>query len=280
MNEKLQKQMTYNENGEGVINGKTIRELETESMKKLVENQQYKMFDSILKKKLKKRFRKNRHRYRENNVAQFLKNNIEIILGVGISFLFYFIFNIFKTNDESSNASLLSGLIGGVGAIVAILLSISFSKRSNEQTMDSSVLPYIIVKRVNEVPITYVSFEYFSDEEKLFYGWRQFEFETIKDDKRTLVRNGVTYLHLENIGLGPAKKMKIEIENFGTLLLDKDYLKPNESMDIILNFSNPDKDKKANLTIKYETIRNISHTQKFKANITWHLDRTNFTLFS
>jgi hypothetical protein len=278
--EKLQKQMTYNENGEGVINGKTIRELETESMKKLVENQQNNVFDSIFKNKLKNQLRDNRHKYRDKKVALFFKSNIEIIIGIGISLLFVFVYHIFKTNDESSNASLLSGLIGGLGAIVAILLSISFSKRSNEQSLDSSVLPYIIVKRVKELPNTYVALEYFSDEEKLFGGWRQFDLNTIKDDKRALARNGVAYLHLENIGLGPAKRMKIEIDNFGVLFLDKDYLQPNEAMDIILNFSNPGKDQKSDLTIKYETIRNIHHTQKIEANITWHLDRTNFTLFS
>ena len=174
----------------------------------------------------------------------------------------------------------MSGLIGGLGAIVAILLSISFSKRSNEQSLDSFVLPHIIVKKVKELPNTYVAFEYFSDEEKLFTGWRQFDFNTIKDDKRTLVRNGVAYLHLKNIGLGPAKKIQIKIDNFSSLFLDKDYLQPNETMDIVLNFSNPDKSQKAGLTIEYETIRNIHHIQKFNANITWHLDRTNFTLFS
>lgn len=95
-----------------------------------------------------------------------------------------------------------------------------------------------------------------------------------------MVRNGVAFLHLENIGLGPAKNMKIKIDNFGMLFLDKDYLQPNEAMDIILNFRNPDRSQKAALTIEYETIRNIHHIQKFDANITWHLDRTNFTLFS
>lgn len=72
--------MTYNENGEGVINGKTIREFEAENMKKLAENQQYNMFDSMLKKKLKKQFRKNRHRYRGNKFQvgriQFVKDII------------------------------------------------------------------------------------------------------------------------------------------------------------------------------------------------------------
>lgn len=142
------------------------------------------------------------------------------------------------------------------------------------------MLPYIIVKRVKELPDTYVAFEYFSDEEKLFDGWRQFDFNKIKDDKRTLVRNGVAFLHMKNIGLGPAKKMRINIDNFNWIFLEKDYLQPNETMDIILNFNNPDKDQKTSLIIEYETIRNIHHTQKIDANITWHLDRTNFTLFS
>jgi len=74
--------------------------------------------------------------------------------------------------------------------------------------------------------------------------------------------------------------MEIKINNFGVLYLDKDYLQPNETMVIILNFNNPNTDQKADLIIEYETIRNIHHTQKISANITWHLDRTNFTLFS
>lgn len=273
--EKLQKQMTYNENGEGLIGGKTIREHEAESMKKIAENQQSNMLYSLTK----KQYRKNRYRYREKKVANFFLNNSEIIIGIGVSILFLFIYDIFKSNEESSNASLLSGLIGGVGAIVAILLSISFSKRSNEQSMDSSILPYIIIKSVKEVPTTYVAFEYFNNDETFFDGWRQFDFNTIKENKRALVRNGVAYLHLENIGLGPAKNMEIQIENFGRLYLDKDYLKPNETMDIILNFSNPDNDQSTDLIIKYKTIRNIPHIQKYNARITWHLDRTNFTLY-
>lgn len=129
---------------------------------------------------------------------------------------------------KDSNASLLSGLISGLGAIIAILLSISFSERSNEQSFGSSVLPYIIVNKAGMLPDTYVAFEYFSDKEKLF-----------------------SYLRLKSIGLGPANKMGIGINNFSSLLLDKDYLQPN-----------------------------VHHVQEFDANITRHLDRTNFTLFS
>lgn len=276
--EELQKQMTYNENGEGVINGKTIREIEYESMKKLAENPQNKVFDSIFKNKLKNPH-KNMHKYKKNKAALFLKNNIEIFIGIGISLLFILVYSLSRTNDEGINASLLSGLIGGLGAIVAIMLSISFTKRSNEQSLDSSVLPYIIVKSLKELPDTYVAYEYFSDDKKFSGGWRQFDFNTIRDDKRALVRNGMAYLRLENIGLGPAKRMEIKINNFGVLFLDKDYLQPNETMDIILNFSNPGTNQQADLFIEYETIRNIHHTQKIGANITWHLDRTNFTLF-
>ncbi|HWQ96925.1 MAG TPA: hypothetical protein VN538_02350, partial [Clostridia bacterium] len=60
---------------------------------------------------------------------------------------------------------------------------------------------------------------------------------------------------------------------------DKDYLQPGESMNLILNFSNPDTSQDANFVIDYKTIRNVNHSQGFHANITWHLDRTNFTLF-
>ncbi|HHX11684.1 MAG TPA: hypothetical protein GX731_02600 [Clostridiales bacterium] len=278
--EELQKLMTYNENGEGVINGKTILELEAESMTKLVENQKSKQFNRIYKNMQKKKPHNNNHKYREKKIIRLLKNNTYIIIGIGISLLFIIVYQTFKTKDENINVSLLSGLIGGLGAIIAIILSISFSKRSNEQSLDSSVMPYIIVKRTKELPSTYVAFKYFSDEEKLFDGWRQFDFNTIKDNKRLLVRNGVAYLRLENIGLGPAKRMNIKIGNFGVLFLDKDYLQPSEVMNIIFDFNKPGKDEKADLTIEYETIRNIHHAQKIGANVTWHLDRTNFSLFS
>lgn len=277
LREKMLKLMTYNDNGEGVINGKTIREIEAENMKKYVNEHHGKiLFDTDTKKALMKEL----FGEKKEKIKKFGKNNVEIFIGIGVSFLFVFIYYFFKTDDKGGNGSLLGGMIGGLGAILSILLSIAFSRRSNELILDSSVLPYIVMKKRKEPAETYVSFEYFSDEKNEFCGWRPFDFNTIKDNKRVLVRNGIAYLHLENIGLGPAKKIKIEIDNFGSLFLNKDYLQPKESMDIILNFGNPDDSKKTDITIEYETIRNISHVQKFNANITWHLDRTNFTIFS
>lgn len=280
LREKMQKLMTYNDDGEGVINGKTIREIEAENMKSYASNPEKISFDSENMRTLLKELYENRRGENKKKIEKFIKNNIEILIGIGVSLLFILIYYFFKTDDKSGNGSLLGGMLGGLGAILSILLSIAFSKRSNEKALDSSVLPYIVMKMKKEPAETYIAFEFFYNEENKFCGWMPFDFNTIKDNKRILVRNGIAYLHLENIGLGPAKKMKIKIDNFDSLFLNKDYLQPNESMDIILNFSNPNDSKKTDITIEYETIRNIKHVQKFDANITWHLDRTNFTLFS
>jgi hypothetical protein len=277
---KMQKLMTYNDDGEGVINGKTIRELEAENMKNYSNKHKKVSFDSETNKALGKELLKIGYFEIKEKIEKFIKDNMEIFIGIGISLLFIYIYYIFSTDDKGINCSLLGGILGGLGAILSILLSIAFSKRSNEQVLDSSVLPYIIMKKRIEPAETYISFEFFYSKENDFCGWKPFDFNTIKDNKRALVRNGIAYLHLENIGLGPAKKMEIRIANFSSLFLDMDYLKPNESMDIILNFNNPNDSKNTDITIQYETIRNIKHIQKFKANITWHLDRTNFTLFS
>jgi hypothetical protein len=279
--EELQKLMTYNENGEGVINGKTIRELEFENMQTLAKEYEDRAINFMRKSKRKNYPICNWLHNSWIKYEQFSINNFEIVIGLIISISFIFVYFISKTDDPNTNASLISGLLGGLGAIIAIILTISFTKRSNEQTLDASVLPYIIIKKGKEAPTEYLAYEYISSEENIFDGvWRPFDFNTIKDDKRTLVRNGIAYLRLENIGLGPAKKIKISINDFGKIYLDKDYIQENETINIILNFNNPDKDYRTSLNIEYETLRNVQHTQKFAANITWHLDRTNFTLFS
>ena len=46
-----------------------------------------------------------------------------------------------------------------------------------------------------------------------------------------------------------------------------------------INFNNPDDSYQTNIIFEYETIRGNRHSQRFQANITRHLDRTNFTLF-
>ncbi len=277
--EEFQDRMTINKDGEGEIDGKTIRELEREAMaaqsEKIRNNRFGKHLEKCLVKKLTKKSKNRKYKSKQRG-----RNNTEIVIGLCISLLFILVFFAFRTNNGIDNATLLSGLMGGLGAIIAILLSISFSKRSNEQTLDSLVLPYLIVKKVNNQPDTFIAFEYFSDDNNLFTGWRSFDFSLIKNNKRALVRNGIAYLRIENIGLGPAKKIKIEVNGFGSLFLEKDYLQPNESMCIILNFNDPEKSQNADLTIRYDTIRNVQHMQEFSASITWHLDRTNFTLYS
>lgn len=262
--------MSYNENGEGVINGKTIRELEAESMAQYLKNHKKtpkSAFPRAKKVRLHKRFK-----------DKFRKNT-EIIIGVIISIIFMLSFYLLKTGNQSIDYGFLGGLFGGLGTIIAILLSISFSRRSNEQTLDSAVLPYIIVKKLKEPPADYFAYEFFTADNSTFSGWRNFDFTTIKENKRTLVRNGIAYLHLKNIGLGSAKNLRIYIDNFSSIFLDKDYLLPNESMYLILNFNNPDNSIGTNLVFEYDTIRDIHHSQEFHANITRHLDRTNFTLF-
>jgi len=268
--EELQSKMTFNENGEGVIDGKTIRDLEAEIMKQHCDSSKVALPPLVPRRKRAVRHKQTKTKFRKN---------VEILVGLIVIISFIAAFCLLKTGDPIVDSSLLGGLLGGLGAIIAILLSISFSKRSNEQALDSSVLPYIIVKRLKESPSDYSAHEFFSTEDSVFSGWRPFDFNSIKENKRTLVRNGIAYLQLKNIGLGPAKDMEMYIDNFGKLYLDKDDLQPGESMNLILNFSNPDTSLDANFVIDYKTIRNVNHSQGFHANITWHLDRTNFTLF-
>ena len=286
---ELLKKMTYNEDGEGVIDGKTIRELEREAM-----GNYYNSF--LAKGDLQAPKRKSKICALINRITHFLhckwkwgtekvkwilskiSDFLEIMLGIFFLVLFFLIYKHLKGTIDENDASLLGGLIAGFGAIAAILLSISFSKRSGEKSLESAVSPYFILKKLMEPPEIYEARELIPSEDT-FKGWRPFDFTTIKDNKRTLVRNGIAYLRLTNIGLGPAKNIKISVENCGNLFLYKDYLQKDASMDIVLNFNNPGEDQTTNITVSCESIRNKKYEQVFPAWITWHLDRTNFTLF-
>ena len=98
-------------------------------------------------------------------------------------------------------------------------------------------------------------------------------------DKEKLTRNGIAYLRIKNVGIGPAIHLNMEIKNFSNVYLPIDYLRPNEDLRLILNFNNPDDSYQTDIIFEYETIRGNRHSQRFQANITRHLDRTNFTLF-
>ena len=165
--------------------------------------------------------------------------------------------------------------------MLSVLISIAFMKKSNEKALDASVLPYLTVEKEKQPTGSAYAFEYIKDTDKKrdFSIWRTFDFNTIRDDKIKLVRNGVAYLHIKNIGIGPAIYLKMKIENFSCVFLPIDYLRPNDELYLILNFNNPDRSCKTDIIFEYETIRGERHVQRFHANITWHFDRTNFTLF-
>ena len=214
-------------------------------------------------------------------IKKFFGNNIEIVVGICISIFLVGVYLAFKSLQNERNISMLGSVIGAEGAILSVLLSISFMKKSNEKTLDASVLPYLSVKK-DTIPSEHAyAFEYFKirKDKTDFDGWRKFDFDTISNDKIKLARNGIAYLHIKNIGIGPAIHLKLKIENFSNVYLPIDYLRPDEELDLILNFNNPDNSYRTDIVLRYETIRGTEHSQRFHANITWHLDRTNFTLF-
>lgn len=271
--------VVYNEVGEGVINGKTIRQLEYEAMQNAANNLEFvKTIDN--KKKRKEIQRAIRDSFRKK-VKEFIRNNVEIIVGICISVFLVCIYFIFKNPDTEQNISLIGSIIGAEGAMLSVLISIAFMKKSNEKALDASVLPYLTVEKEKQPTGSAYAFEYIKDTDKKrdFSIWRTFDFNTIRDDKIKLVRNGVAYLHIKNIGIGPAIYLKMKIENFSCVFLPIDYLRPNDELYLILNFNNPDRSCKTDIIFEYETIRGERHVQRFHANITWHFDRTNFTLF-
>ena len=76
---------------------------------------------------------------------------------------------------------MLGSVIGAEGAILSVLLSISFMKKSNEKMLDASVLPYLSVKK-DTIPSEHAyAFEYFKirKDKTDFDGWRKFDFDTI-----------------------------------------------------------------------------------------------------
>lgn len=271
--------MVYNEDGEGVINGKTIRQLEYEAMMNAANDPEF--VKAIDNKKMWKELRRAIRDGFRKKVKEFIKNNVEIIVGICISVFLICIYFIFKNPNTEQNISMIGSIIGAEGAMLSVLISIAFMKKSNEKALDASVLPYLTVEKEKQPTGSAYAFEYIKDTDKKrdFSIWRTFDFNTIRDDKIKLVRNGVAYLHIKNIGIGPAIYLKMKIENFSYVYLPIDYLRPNDELYLILNFNNPDRSCKTDIIFEYETIRGERHVQRFHANITWHLDRTNFTLF-
>ena len=271
--------MTYNENGEGVIDGKTIRQLEYEVMQYSANNPQ--TIKLTNDKELGKELRRIDYNSFRKRISKFFENNIEIIVGMFISVCLISIYFIFRSADVVHNISMIGSIIGAEGAMLSVLLSISFMKRSNKKALDASVLPYLTIEKEKFPAENAYAFEYIKDTDakRNFSIWRTFDFDTIRDNKIKLVRNGIAYLHIKNIGIGPAIHLKMEVENFSSIFLPIDYLRTNDEMNLILNFNNPNQSCKTDIVFEYETIRGERHTQRFHANITWHLDRTNFTLF-
>ena len=271
--------MVHKEDGEGVINEKAIRQLEYEAMQNAVNDPEF--VKTIDNKKMRKEIQRAIRDDFRKKVKEFIKNNIEIIVGICISVLLVCIYFIFKYPDAEQNISLIGSIIGAEGAMLSVLISIAFMKKSNEKALDASVLPYLTVEKEKQPTGSAYAFEYIKDTDKKrdFSFWRTFDFNTIRDDKIKLVRNGVAYLHIKNIGIGPAIYLKMKIENFSYVFLPNDYLRPNDELYLILNFNNPDRSCKTDIIFEYETIRGERHVQRFHANITWHLNRTNFTLF-
>ncbi len=271
--------MTYNEDGEGVIDGKTIRQLEYEAMQYAANNPQSLKLSND--KELRRELRRVALEGFRKKINNFWGNNIEIIVGIGISICMVCIYFVFQNSDTEQNAGMIGSILGAEGAMISVLLTIAFTKKSNKKTLEASVLPYLTVEKEKAPVERAYAFEYIKDTDKKrnFSIWRTFDFDTIRDDKIKLVRNGIAYLHIKNIGIGPAIYLKMTIENFSTIYLPVDYLRPDEEIYLILNFNNPDDSYRTDICFEYETIRGERHTQRFHANITWHLDRTNFTLF-
>lgn len=274
----IPKNMTYNEDGEGVIEGKTIRQLEYEAMQYVASNpQSVKLNNKELGKELRRIGREN---FRKK-VGRFIENNIEILVGICVSACLACIYFVFRNSNAEQNASLIGSIIGAEGTMISVLLTIAFTKRSNKKALGASVLPYISIEKEKEPVESAYAFEYFKVKEGKydFSGWKPFDFGIMQNDKIKMVRNGIAYLHIKNIGIGPAIHLRMKIENFTDVYLPIDYLKPGDEMHIILNFNNPNQSCQTDILFEYETIRGDKHTQRFHANITWHLDRTNFTLF-
>lgn len=277
-NHVISKNMTYNEDGEGVIEGKTIRQLEYEAMQYAASNPQSVKFNN---KELGKELRRiGRENFRKK-VGSFIENNIEILVGICVSACLACIYFAFRNSNAEQNAGLIGSIIGAEGTMISVLLTIAFTKRSNKKALGASVLPYISIEKEKEPVESAYAFEYFKVKEGKydFSGWKPFDFGIMKNDKIKMVRNGIAYLHIKNIGIGPAIHLRMKIENFTEVYLPIDYLRPGDEMHIILNFNNPNQSCQTDILFEYETIRGDKHTQRFHANITWHLDRTNFTLF-
>ena len=269
----------HNENGESVIDTSRTCGLEYDVTKDKANNSQKNTVNDTdqIRKELRQATRDNCAK----KIKKFFGNNIEIVVGICISIFLVGVYLAFKSLQNERNISMLGSVIGAEGAILSVLLSISFMKKSNEKTLDASVLPYLSVKK-DTIPSEHAyAFEYFKirKDKTDFDGWRKFDFDTISNDKIKLARNGIAYLHIKNIGIGPAIHLKLKIENFSNVYLPIDYLRPDEELDLILNFNNPDNSYRTDIVLRYETIQGTEHSQRFHANITWHLDRTNFTLF-
>ena len=272
------KDVTYNEDGEGVLDGKTIRQLECETMQYGTSNPQSVKWKNS--EELREEFYRIRREAFRKNRSRFIENNIEILVGIGISACLVGVYFVFRSSDAEKNVGLIGSIIGAEGTMISVLLTIAFTKKSNKKALGASVLPYITIEKEKESVERAYAFEYFKVKEKQFdfSGWKPFDFRTIQDDEIKMVRNGIACLHIKNIGIGPAIHLIMKIDNFSEVHLPIDYLRTEDEMYVILNFNNPDQSYKTDITFEYETIRGDKHTQRFQAYITCHSDRTNFIL--
>lgn len=218
--------MYINDDGEGEINGKTIREVEREKMeeyylechKDTLHNYQSKKNNIIIK--------------FFNTILCFIQKIIRIIVNISKNYfellialltviIYIYVYLYCKSpTDGSFNGGLLGGLLSGMGAIVAILISIIFSRLSNNKIIEMQIKPYILLQKV---PITSEYVEAFKYDNSLdFSAWIPFKFDEISNNKRACVREGIILLNFQNIGIGTAKNIEVSIQNFGNIFYQRE----------------------------------------------------------
>ena len=73
------------------------------------------------------------------------------------------VYFIFRSPDVVHDISMIGSIIGAEGAMISVLLSISFMKRSNKKALDASVLPYLTIETEKFPTEDAYAFEYIKD---------------------------------------------------------------------------------------------------------------------
>lgn len=227
--------------------------------------------------------------YLIRSVKKCLNKYRELIIAITMILLFAVAYLLFRTDDNSFNGGLLSGLISGVGAIIAVLFSIWFTRNSNNKLIEAQIKPYILLtsdyfrhvyKEVDSKEEFILKYKkgYQINEDESF--WKSYTGEYFYDNQESVNNNGSCGIILENIGAAVAIDLKVKIKMGGDLYDFQNTLKINEKVGFVLDFNFPKSNIETKLIIEYSSLNGTLYRDEYPCKVKKHSDRINVLVHS